>query len=803
VAAEASSPNAVDGADEMLSFLRRSLWIGTVALAGIAASVGALFLAKEWSTRWALHARDVSRLARDARALATDRETGVRGYLLSGDTTSLAPEVAARAALGRELDSLIALTADNPAQQARARAVRDAVVHWEESYETPTLARAERTRGSTESPSDDLAGKALFDRIRGAIGAFLSTEDALYAERVRLEETFLRAALALVLGEILVLGGVLARLQRRAVSQAVDLGQHQRHLTDQAVELEEQAEALGARGVELEQQTGEALAMARQLEASNRDLAEAIAKSDLAREEARAADERYRLLVEKLPVGVVLQDADGRIETSNPAAERILGLTSDQMLRRSVLDPRWGVVREDGSPFPGDELPAIVSLRTGKPQSNVLMGVRRPDDSLAWIEVNAQPLFRPGEGTPYAAVLSFADITARRQLEQQFRQAQKMDAVGQLAGGVAHDFNNMLTAITGYSGLLLDDLETGDRRREDVDEIKKAANRAAVLTRQLLAFSRQQMLQPRVLDLNATIAELQKMLGRLIGDDIDLATQLDPALGSVKADGGQIEQVLMNLVVNARDAMPQGGKITVETANVELDDEYARKHAVTRPGAYVMLAVSDTGVGMDSETQARIFEPFFTTKEPGKGTGLGLSTVYGIVKQSDGHVWVYSELGRGTTFKVYLPRVEEVAENADLSESAAPSRGGTETILLVEDDEAVRGLALRVLRRTGYTVLEATTGVDALRICADAGATIDLVVTDMMMPEMGGRELAQKLAEVHPRAQLLFMSGYTEEAVRKNGFLEPGVAFLEKPFTADGLRDMVRQALDAANLATA
>ena len=543
--------------------------------------------------------------------------------------------------------------------------------------------------------------------------------------------------------------------------------------------------------------------MARQLEASNRDLAEAIAKSDLAREEARAADERYRLLVEKLPVGVVLQDADGRIETSNPAAERILGLTSDQMLRRSVLDPRWGVVREDGSPFPGDELPAIVSLRTGKPQSNVLMGVRRPDDSLAWIEVNAQPLFRPGEGTPYAAVLSFADITARRQLEQQFRQAQKMDAVGQLAGGVAHDFNNMLTAITGYSGLLLDDLETGDRRREDVDEIKKAANRAAVLTRQLLAFSRQQMLQPRVLDLNATIAELQKMLGRLIGDDIDLATQLDPALGSVKADGGQIEQVLMNLVVNARDAMPQGGKITVETANVELDDEYARKHAVTRPGAYVMLAVSDTGVGMDSETQARIFEPFFTTKEPGKGTGLGLSTVYGIVKQSDGHVWVYSELGRGTTFKVYLPRVEEVAENADLSESAAPSRGGTETILLVEDDEAVRGLALRVLRRTGYTVLEATTGVDALRICADAGATIDLVVTDMMMPEMGGRELAQKLAEVHPRAQLLFMSGYTEEAVRKNGFLEPGVAFLEKPFTADGLRDMVRQALDAANLATA
>ena len=248
---------------------------------------------------------------------------------------------------------------------------------------------------------------------------------------------------------------------------------------------------------------------------------------------------------------------------------------------------------------------------------------------------------------------------------------------------------------------------------------------------------------------------------------------------------------------------PQGGKIMVETANVELDDEYARKHAGTAPGAYVMLAVSDTGVGMNPETQARIFEPFFTTKEPGKGTGLGLSTVYGIIKQSNGNVWVYSEPGRGTTFKVYLPRVEEVAGDADVSDTVPTSRGGTETILLVEDDEPVRGLAARVLRRTGYNVLEATTGVDALRICADAGLTIHLVVTDMMMPEMGGRELARKLAEVHPGAQLIFMSGYTEEAVRKNGFLEQGVAFLEKPFTADALRRTVRHTLDAADLATA
>jgi signal transduction histidine kinase/ActR/RegA family two-component response regulator len=386
---------------------------------------------------------------------------------------------------------------------------------------------------------------------------------------------------------------------------------------------------------------------------------------------------------------------------------------------------------------------------------------------------------------------------ALRASEEQLRQAQKLEAVGQLAGGVAHDFNNLLTVITGYSDLMLRRVNGDESLRQKTHEIKHAAERAAALTRQLLAFSRKQVLQPKVLDLNSLVADTSKLLRRLIGEDIELILALKAASGRVLADPSQVEQVMMNLVVNARDAMPQGGKITIQTANVELDEAYAGMHIAIKPGAYLMLAVSDTGAGMDSETRAHIFEPFFTTKEVGKGTGLGLSTVYGIVKQSGGNIWVYSEVGQGTTFKIYLPRVAEEAD-ARVAATKPVDMLGTETVLLVEDEEMVRKLTREILQDSGYRVLEATNGEEALRLCQQRDDTIHLLLTDVVMPLMSGRESAERIASTCPAIKVLYMSGYTDDAIVHHGVLEPGTQLLEKPFTADILTRRVREVLDAA-----
>ncbi len=390
------------------------------------------------------------------------------------------------------------------------------------------------------------------------------------------------------------------------------------------------------------------------------------------------------------------------------------------------------------------------------------------------------------------------DITDRKRLEEQFRQSQKMEAVGQLAGGIAHDFNNLLTVITGYCQILLTAADQGDPRREELEQIKEAGDRAASLTRQLLAFSRKQILEPKVLDLNAVVTNLDKMLQRLIGEDIALRTALSPALGCVKADPGQIEQVIMNLAVNARDAMPQGGRLTIETAYADLDESYAKERFAVQPGPYVMLAVSDTGSGMDTETQAHIFEPFFTTKGQGKGTGLGLSTVYGIVKQSGGYIWVYSEPGRGTTFKIYLPRVDAQAEALEPRSPLQESLQGTETILLVEDEERVRRLARTILAGHGYSVLEAPNGAEALRISEQRGGAIHLLVTDVVMPGMSGGELASQLIAKHLHMKVLFVSGYTDDAIVRHGVLQAGIPFIQKPFTPSTLARKVREVLDAS-----
>jgi two-component system, cell cycle sensor histidine kinase and response regulator CckA len=404
-------------------------------------------------------------------------------------------------------------------------------------------------------------------------------------------------------------------------------------------------------------------------------------------------------------------------------------------------------------------------------------------------------------GPAVRSALALAGSQARaRSLEAQLALSQRMEAVGRLAGGVAHDFNNILTAISGYADLLLTDLPEGDNRRRDVEEIHQAAQRAASLTQQLLAFSRRQVLQPKVVDLNALVRDVEKMLRRLIGEDILFATVLHPRVGNVRADPGQLEQVIVNLAVNARDAMPApaGGRLTIETRNVELDESYAADHPPVKPGQYVLLAVSDTGVGMDEETKARIFEPFFTTKARGKGTGLGLATVYGIVRQTGGHIWAYSEPGKGTTMRVYLPRVDEPADPLERPGDSAPEElRGSETILVVEDEAPVRAVTRQLLERNGYTVLEAADGPSALALVdsKDGQAPIQLLLTDVIMPGMSGRELASQLKARLPNLRVLYMSGYTDDAVVRHGMLEPGLAYLEKPFRPQTLLRKIRQTL--------
>ena len=400
------------------------------------------------------------------------------------------------------------------------------------------------------------------------------------------------------------------------------------------------------------------------------------------------------------------------------------------------------------------------------------------------------------------AILGF-DITERKQMEEkmarlqeQFRQAQKMEAIGRLAGGIAHDFNNLLTIINGYSQISLQELKEEDPLRGNIEEIHDAAKRAATLTRQLLAFSRRQVMEMKVIDINMLLKDTEKMLRRILGEDVELITFMAEDLGRVKADPGQIEQVIMNLAVNARDAMPRGGKLTIETVNVELDEAYARAHVAVTPGHYVMLSVSDTGAGMTPEIRDRVFEPFFTTKEKGKGTGLGLSTVYGIVKQSGGNIWVYSEPGQGSAIKIYLPKVDVPLEKLEKKVVHENLPLGSETILVVEDEGEVRKLAVRILKKQGYVVLEAGQGDEAFHVCKQHQGPIHLMVTDVVMPGMGGHELAKRLEPLHPNMKVLYMSGYTENAIVHHGVLDEGMSYIQKPFTVDGLARKVREALD-------
>jgi PAS domain S-box-containing protein len=502
-----------------------------------------------------------------------------------------------------------------------------------------------------------------------------------------------------------------------------------------------------------------------------------------AEEAVRERDELLRAVFERSTDAIFIADASRRCIDSNPAAVELLGLSRGQIMERRIDD-----IFASGASDASRDLWADFIARGEQRGELTLL---RPDGKARQVDYRAKANFLPGR---HLAILR--DVTERRTLEDQLRQSQKMEAVGRLAGGIAHDFNNLLTVISGYAQLLGDSLGPADPGREDISAIVSATDLAAALTNQLLAFSRRQILQPRVVDPAEVLSGIAPLIRRIIGEDLGLQIETDPDTGHVRADPHQLEQVILNLAVNARDAMPRGGQLTLEAGNATLDASYAEMHAEVTPGAHVVLSVSDTGMGMDGETRAHIFEPFFTTKDPGHGTGLGLATVYGIVKQSDGHIWVYSEPGRGTTFKVYLPRVDAAVDPLPHPVPAGRPVGGSETILVVEDDDAVRSLVSSTLQRAGYAVLTAEAGPGALETVARETGRIDLLLTDIVMPTMSGRELADRLLASHPELRVLFMSGYTPNAVVHHGVLDPGIAYLAKPFSPDQLLHRVRELLD-------
>ncbi|MFH2009177.1 MAG: PAS domain S-box protein [bacterium] len=529
-----------------------------------------------------------------------------------------------------------------------------------------------------------------------------------------------------------------------------------------------------------------------------------LALHGIQQEEARRhSEEKYRLLAENVTDVVWTMDMGLRFVFVSPSIFQLRGYTAEETMAQSLSDLM--------APESLSEAMALLAVKMQLVEAGdaaawdpIVFEAEQPcKDGTTVITRNNAKIIPGADGLPSLIVGVTHDITERkraeeslRKSEEHLRQAQKMEAVGRLAGGVAHDFNNLLTVINGCASLALDDLREADPLRSDLQQILEAGDRATALTRQLLAFSRRQVMEPRVLDLGEIVGSLEKMLRRIIGEDIELRTDLAEGLGRVVADPGQMEQVVMNLAINSRDAMPTGGKLTIETANVELDEEDTSAHPDTAPGAYVMLALSDNGGGMDAETRERIFEPFFTTKELGQGTGLGLAMVYGIVKQSSGDIWVDSEPGRGTTFRVFLPRVEAERDGRAKELNTIDLRG-TETILVVEDEEAVRNMTLRILAAAGYKVIGAASGSEALLHFDRHDGDIHLVLTDVVMPRMSGRELASRLAVACPGLRVLYMSGYTDDAIVHHGVLDEGTHFIGKPFTIQGLLEKVRAVLDS------
>ena len=809
---------------------------------------------------YAEHARTVVDQTQDLLSLLKDAETGQRGYLLTGEAEYLAPYQAALPKISARLDQLKGHAAETVSSQEALALERLTTEKLNEMAVTIGLRTAGDTPAALAEVHTN-RGRSSMEQIRATAGRLIDAESAEFTagrERARKRSTLTRvtvlggaAILALLLlGAAIHVSRLVARLEESRLqeqNQKATLKTTLESIGDGVIATDPQGminfvnpAAEQVTGWSTDEASGRSLSsvfriISEESRAKVENPAEKVMRDGVverlanhtlllthdgrevpiddsvapirdrdgtitgvvlvfrdvserrqAERDLAESENRYRLLFEKNPQPMWVYDQeDLRFLAVNHAATQSYGYTRDEFLAMTLLDIR-----------PEEDIPKLLevtavpttSLHTEGPWRH-----RKKDGKVIAVEITEHPLVFDGRS---ASLVLATDITERKRLEQQFYEAQRMESVGRLAGGVAHDFNNLLTVINGYSEMLMDDVSADSPLREPVTEIRAAGERAAGLTQQLLAFSRRQLVQPKVVNLNEVAGEIRKMMARLIGDDIELRTNLSPDLGNIVADAGQLQQIIMNLAVNARDAMPSGGTLSIETANVEIDGIATAAHPEMRAGRYAMLAVSDTGTGMTQEVQNRIFEPFFTTKPTGAGTGLGLATVYGMVKQAGGWIWVYSELGDGTTFKVYFPRSDSAATPVVVN--AVRDVHGSETILVVEDQPEVRNLVVTVLRKCGYTVHCAVNGPDAIRLWQELPGTIDLLLTDIVMPGMTGRGVAEVLLQERPDLPVLYMSGYTEDAIARRGVLEDCIDYLQKPFTPELLALKVREVLGPA-----
>ena len=725
---------------------------------------------------WVEHTYQVRSELRQISLLMASAEAAARGYLLTGDDSLLDRYRSAREEVPVHIANLRKLVDDNPTQVARVKAIDQQVADTVQTFG----ATGDGVLSGGNTKMDRL--RAQLEEMESDEGRLLETRTAaMHSAQRRLDDAVFAGAVLGLLGGLASAFFFTTRISRRVRRVAEDA---RRLARGEAIgeeaggdEIAQLSHTLKTTSKLLASRDAELHAAHQELESLVRQRTEELAESNQIRQ----------AVVGSSPLAIWVIDLEGKVKFWNPAAQRIFGWTQEEVLGQ----PLPVIPDEEAEEFRG----WLERFGRGESLSAVERKRRRKDGTILDMLIWTAPLL-DSAGRIHGVIAIDSDITEMKLLEQQFRQSQKLEAVGRLAGGVAHDFNNLLTVIMGYVEMLI--AEAGDQA-ELVDyahEIQYAADRASALTAQLLAFGRRQISQPKVLDLNEVATHSMKLLRRIIGEDIQIAVHLAPELGKVRADPIHLDQVLMNLVVNARDAMPKGGQLTIETSNVMLDEHYAGRHIGVSPGAYAQLAVSDTGTGMSEETRSRLFEPFFTTKEAGKGTGLGLAIVYGIVKQAGGEIMVYSEEGRGTTFKVYLPLVEVPAEIA-ASEARLVGMRGSETILLCEDEEHIRKLVETMLGRQGYRVLVADTPAGAVEFARQHQGPIDLLLTDIVMPQKSGFDLAREIREVRPGIKLLLMSGYTDNRVSSSWVLDAGTPFLQKPFSAASLTHKVREALSA------
>jgi len=779
-----------------LSLSAKGILVVSIPVCALLAAI-AVFYDFERQTRdaqtWVDHTVVVRSEIRRVRGQINALEDSIRGYLLTLRESYLEPYWAARKELPRVLASVRKEFGDNPSQLqqlAKTEEMAGAAMTLVESVRQDAAANG-FARGAERLES----ARASIEAVRSQVGVMEAEEERLLQERITAQhQAQHRLELAIFVGGLVgLLGGFAAALlfTRSIVRRVHRVEELARTVAGQSC-----AEPDAGRGDEVTRlertlnQTARLLAaQSEQLRAAHNDLESRVARRTAelsqANEYLRQANDVRQALIKSSPLAIFAIDLEGKVIFWSPAAERIFGWTEGEAIGRMLPVIPENRMHEFEA--------ALVRLRTGESIQGDERTHQKKDGSRIDVAIWTAPL-RDASGAISGYITIDADITERKLLEEQFRQSQKLEAVGRLAGGVAHDFNNLLTVIMGYVEMLITDAQGSPALIEYAQEIQFAADRASSLTGQLLAFSRRQISQPKVLDLNESVAQSMKLLQRVIGEDIVVLTHPEPDLGRVKADPIHIDQALMNLVVNARDAMPNGGTLTIETANVFLDDSYADRHIGVKPGHYCMLAVSDTGTGMTPEVKSRIFEPFFTTKESGKGTGLGLSIVYGVVKQSGGDIMVYSEAGKGSTFKLYFPMAEAPAVMAETNGRVEELRG-SETVLLCEDEERIRKLVYAMLAKQGYNVLEAEAPDAAMRMAREYAGQIDLLLTDIVMPQMNGFELAKSVFATRPEIKVLYMSGYTDNRVNAGWELEANVPFLHKPFTAAGLTQKVREAL--------